>query len=58
MGSEDALRKLNILAAESRFSALSALDVQNILTAIELGGLGFGLGSKLTEHLNRLVNDK
>jgi len=58
MRSEDLLQQLDILAGDPRFSALSALDLQNLLTAIELCGLGFGSGSQLGEHLDRLLRDE
>ena len=57
MSSEQVLRQLNILAADSRSRAMSALDLQNILTAIELCSLGFSGGPKLAEGLNHLLTD-
>jgi hypothetical protein len=47
-----------ILAADSRFSKMSALDLQNILSAIELCSLGFSRDPKLAEDLNRILTDE
>ena len=58
MCSEKVLRQLAIMVADSRFSAMSALDLQNIITAIELCGLGFSRGPKVAEDLNRLLTDE
>jgi hypothetical protein len=52
MCSEQVVRQLHTLAADSRY----ALDLQNILAAVELCGLGFGRGLELTEDLNTLLS--
>jgi len=51
--SEDFLRQLEIMAKDPRFSHLSALDLQNILTAIELCDLGFGSAQRVCQGLVR-----
>ncbi len=56
--SEDFLRQLDIMAKDPRFSHLSALDLQNILAAIELCDLGFGSGERVRESLNRVLCDE
>jgi hypothetical protein len=58
MYSEQLLRQLESLAADPRFRAMSTLDLQNILTAIELCGLGFSRGPKVAEDLNLLLADE
>ena len=58
MCSEQMLRQLENLATDPRFRAMSTLDLQNILTAIELCGLGFSRGPKVAEDLNRLLADE
>jgi hypothetical protein len=58
MSSENFLGQLNTLATDGRFSVVSALDLRNILTAIELCELGFGSGAKVTEGLNQLLRDE
>ncbi len=57
MYSEQLLQQLDYLAKDRRFPELSALDLENILTAIELCGVGFGCGPKVTEGLNQLLRD-
>ena len=47
------LAALDIMAKDPRFSRLSILDLQNILTAIELCDLGFGSGKQVCEGLNK-----
>ena len=56
--SEDFLRELDSMAKDPRFSRLSVLDLQNILTAIELCGLGFGAGEQVCEDLNSVLHDE
>ena len=56
--SEDFLRQLDIMAKDPRFSRLSILDLQNILTAIELCDLGFGSGNQVCEGLNQVLRDE
>ena len=46
------------LAEDSRFSAMSALDLQNILAAIELCSVGFSSGPRVAEALNRILTDE
>jgi hypothetical protein len=58
MSSGHVLRQLDKLVAESRFSAMSALDFVNIFMAIKLCGISFGRGPKLSEELNRLLTDE
>ena len=58
MSSGKVLRHLDMLVAESHFSAMSALDFVNIFTAIKLCGISFGRGPKLSEELNRLLIDE
>jgi hypothetical protein len=58
MYSEQLLRQLESLAADPRFRAMSTLDLQNILTAIELCGLGFSRGPKVAEDLDLLLADE
>ena len=58
MGSEYFLRQLDILVKDPRFSRLSILDLQNILTAIELCDLGFGSGTKVSASLNEVLRDE
>lgn len=58
MHSEDFLQQLDIMAEDPRFSHLSILDLQNILTAIELCDLGFGSGDQICESLNNVLRDE
>jgi hypothetical protein len=58
MRSEDLVRQLETLAKDGRFRAVSALDLENILAAIELCELGFGSGAKVTESLNQLLREE
>jgi hypothetical protein len=58
MCSEQLLRHLEDLVVDSRFRAMSALDLQNILTAIDLCGIGFNRGTKVAEDLNLLLADE
>jgi len=58
MCSEQMLRQLEGMARDPRFRAMSELDLQNILTAIELCGVGFSCGSKVAEDLNLLLTDE
>jgi hypothetical protein len=58
MCSEQMLRQLEGMAADPRFRAMSTLDLQNILTAIELCDLGFSRGPKVAEVLNFLLADE
>ena len=58
MRSEDFLQQLDIMAKDPRFSRLSILDLQNILTAIELCDLGFGSGNQVCESLNHVLRDE
>ena len=58
MGSEDFLQQLEIMAKDPRFSHLSALDLQDILTAIELCDLGFGSAQKVCQGLNEVLRDE
>jgi hypothetical protein len=55
---EDFFRQLDIMAKDPRFSRLSVLDLQNILTAIELCDLGFGSGDQVCEDLNNVLRDE
>jgi hypothetical protein len=58
MCSEQMLRQLESMAADPRFRAMSRLDLQNILTAIELCGLGFSRGLEVAQDLNLLLTDE
>jgi len=58
MCSEQLLRQLESMARDPRFRAMSTLDLQNILTAIELCGLGFSRGSEVAEDLNLLLTNE
>ena len=58
MCSEQMLRQLEGMARDPRFRAMSMQDLQNILTAIDLCGLGFRRGSKVAEDLNLLLTDE
>ena len=58
MCSEQMLRQLEGMARDPRFRAMSELDLQNILTAIELCGVGFLRGPKVAEDLNYLLADE
>ena len=51
MCSEQMLRQLEGMTRDPRFRAMSKLDLQNILTAIELCGLGFSRGVEVAEDL-------
>ena len=55
---EDFLRQLDTLAKDQRFSKLSALDLQNILTAIELCDVGFGSGARVSGRLDQILRDE
>ena len=52
---EQMLQQLETMTADPRFRAMTTRDLQNILTAIELCGLGFNHGSKVAEDLNFLI---
>jgi hypothetical protein len=58
MCSEQMLRQLEGMARDPRFRAMSMQDLQNILTAIDLCGLGFSRGPKVVEDLNLLLADE
>jgi hypothetical protein len=58
MSSGQVLRQLEGIARDPRFRAMSMQDFQNILTAIDLCGLGFRRGSKVAEDLNLLLTDE
>ena len=58
MSSGQVLRQLEGIARNPRFRAMSMQDFQNILTAIDLCGLGFRCGSKVAEDLNLLLTDE
>jgi len=58
MSSGQVLKRLDELAKDSRFSAMSALDLQNILSAIELCSLSFSRGPRVAEKLNRILKDE
>jgi hypothetical protein len=47
MCSAQMLRQLENMAADPRFRAMSVLDQQNILAAIELCGIGFSRDPKV-----------
>jgi hypothetical protein len=57
MDRENLMRQIIVFAADPLFCALSELDVQKMLTAVDLCGISFGAGSKLAEDLNYLLSD-
>lgn len=58
MCSDKMLRQLEGMARGPRFRAMSVQDLQNILTAIDLCGVGFSRGLKVAEDLNLLLADE
>ena len=58
MCSEQMLRHLETMAVDPRFRSMSTLDLQNILTAIDLCGIGFNRGQIVAEDVNLLLADE
>lgn len=58
MSSGQVLRQLEGMARDRRFRAMSMQDLQDILTAIDLCGVGFLRGPKVAEDLNYLLADE
>jgi hypothetical protein len=58
MCSEQMLRHLESLALDPRLRTMTQLDLQNILTAIELCGIGFNHGKMVAQDLNLLLADE
>jgi hypothetical protein len=52
------LRHLESLALDPRLGTMSRLDLQNILTAIELCGTGFNHGKMVAEDLKLLLAEE
>jgi hypothetical protein len=58
MCSEQMPRNLESLALDPRLRTVSRLDLQNILTAIDLCGIGFNHGKMVAEDLNLLLAEE
>lgn len=55
MSSGQVLRQVESMVRDPRIRAMSMQDIQNILTAIDVCGLGFSRGAKVAEDLDLLL---